>query len=145
MNSIRTGFILCRRPNSPRSSHHISDSFEKCAISSSFTLDCPADWLACNDEECSLALTRRPHRFGRERIGGRPGRTSGILRCGWRDIITKRDEVRISEWAEEKRDRTWGLRTNVAVRARNASTRRQWAGSLRAVPPHLDHQGCWSA
>ena len=37
MNCIRTGFILCRNSNSPRSSHHCAESFEKCATSAALT------------------------------------------------------------------------------------------------------------
>ena len=38
---MRTGFILCRSPNSPRSSHQAWESLEKWVISSGLTLE----WL----------------------------------------------------------------------------------------------------
>lgn len=58
-NSMRTGFILWRRPNSPRSSHHAWERLEKWAISSGLTLDWP-EGPACGDAVCRCATERDP-------------------------------------------------------------------------------------
>jgi hypothetical protein len=61
-NCTRCGFILCSRPNSPRSSHHSAERREKCAISDAFTVDVVD--VVDDDDDASRWICRRIRRGG---------------------------------------------------------------------------------